>query len=196
MKDAEFRTTSDESHIPYGKSGSHFSDTTLAFKCKKHRNKLPLPKALSWDIVKKNVTCRDWKFRYCCKEMWGEGESIRDVILVDKPELKQLFEGCIWRQYMSVPKIEKGIQGDNEAKQLYLNKRIKSKMEGKGKHSNNVCKGFALGSRFIDVRTNDGGSTPYDEVSQQNFLKVSAVYGFICQGNNCKDYKVKYCCNK
>jgi len=194
LGDAEFRTTADESNIPTGQPGSHYSDTLLAYKCKHHRNPEPLPKQFSWDIVKKNVTCRDWKFRYCCKEMWGEGESLGNMIRVDRPARKELFEGCKWKQYMNIPKIEG--KGDNEAKEMYITNQLKLKGRST-KSKDNVCKGFALGTRFIDVRTNNADENlPYDEVPHQNILKMSAVYGFICLGKNCKDYKVKYCCNQ
>jgi len=87
--DAEFRTTcTDEAHIPEGQPGNYNLERKLSIKCKSHQNKLPLGKKSSWDMVKKKVTCHDWKLRYCCKEMWGEAESFGDMILVDKPERK------------------------------------------------------------------------------------------------------------
>jgi len=186
--DAEFRTTSGEARIKDDKPGCLYSDTTLAFKCKSHKNKDPLPKEYSWNFIKPNVTCRDWKFRYCCKDMWGEAASYGKVVQVDKPHIKKLTEGCTWRQYISIPKNK---NGDNEAKEFHLQKKKKL-----GLHPNNVCQGFAMGTRFIDVRTSDkeGQLIPYDEVPDQNILKISAVYGFICSGKNCKNYKVKYCC--
>jgi len=184
--EAEFRTKSGESDIKEGKPGCHYSDTTLAFKCQSYKNKIPISTELSWDIVKKNVTCRDWKFRYCCKDMWGEAQSYNRVVRVDKPHIKQLSDGCKWRQYISTPKTQKG---DSETKEFFL-KNVKKG----GGSKKNVCKGYALGTRFIDVRTSDPVATPFDEVPNQNILKISPVYGFICKGDNCKDYKVKYCC--
>jgi len=191
--DAEFRTTSGESHVKEGKSGCRYSDTTLAFKCKSYKNKDPLPKEFSWDIVKKNVTCRDWKFRYCCLDMWGEAASYGNIVRVDKPHIKSLTQGCKWRQYMSTPKND---QGDNEAKDVYQRKLLKKALKGAMSRKANICGGYALGTRFIDVRTNDEEMIPYDEVPNQNILKISATYGFICKGKNCKDYKVAYCCVK
>merc|ERR1719309_1578270 len=112
----QFRTTSNEKNrkiISKNKPGNNFSKTPLALKCKSKDNKLPLPKKFSWNIVKKNVTCHDWKFRYCCKEMWGEAKSLetkfsKEVILVDRPERKDLFEGCTWKQWISRPKLDDG----------------------------------------------------------------------------------------
>merc|ERR1711990_32642 len=199
--DAEFRTTcTDEAHIPIGQPGNYNAERKLLIKCKSHQNKLPLEKKSSWDMVKKNVTCHDWKLRYCCKEMWGEAESFGELILVDKPERKELFEGCSWKQFISFPRQD---HGDNEGKQMYTNNQIQK--IGKEAKPANVCKGYALGTRFIDVRTNDGNSTPFDEFImahenstkvEEDVLKISAAYGFICRGKGCKDYKVKYCCNK
>ena len=64
---------------------------------------------------------------------------------------------------MSNPKTD---QGDLEAKEVHLNKAGQPL---------NVCGGFSLGTRFIDVRTNDKNSTPFDEIPNQNILKISAT---------------------
>jgi len=84
--------------------------------------------------------------------MWGEGESLGKLIRVDRPARKELFEGCKWKQYMNIPKIEG--KGDNEAKEMYITNQLKLKVKST-KSKDNVCKGFALGTRFIDVRTNN-----------------------------------------
>ena len=63
-----------------------------------------------------NVTCRDWKLRFCCDNMWGspalyslisskaEGdipEQVSDTdVYVDPPTRKKLFEDCDWGNYM------------------------------------------------------------------------------------------------
>merc|ERR1711936_107805 len=182
---AEFRTTcTDEAHIPEGQPGNYNLERKLSIKCKSHQNKLPLGKKSSWDMVKKKVTCHDWKLRYCCKEMWGEAESFGDMILVDKPERKHLFEGCNWKQWISFPKAK---LGDNERKKKKEKKKIKKK--GQEAKSANVCEGYALGTRFIDVRTMDENSRPFDEFMaghenstkvEEDVLKLSASYGFIC----------------
>ena len=67
-----------------------------------------------WDI--ENVTCRDWKIRYCCENLWGE-PSLYDLVrnkaekpvpksiaptdvFVDPPTKKTLFEDCEWRDFI------------------------------------------------------------------------------------------------
>ena len=89
---------------------------------------------------------------------------------MDKPHIKSLTEGCKWRQYMSTPKND---QGDNEAKDVY--QRISKHLNGAMSRKANICGGYALGTRFIDVRTNDEEMIPYDEVPNQNILKISAT---------------------
>ena len=67
-----------------------------------------------WD--NKNVTCRDWKIRYCCENLWGEpglynllekkaektvpGHISTTDVFVDKPTRKTLFEDCRWRKFV------------------------------------------------------------------------------------------------
>ena len=67
-----------------------------------------------WDS--KNVTCRDWKIRYCCENLWGEpglynllekkaektvpGHISTTDVFVDKPTRKTLFEDCRWRDFV------------------------------------------------------------------------------------------------
>ena len=67
-----------------------------------------------WDM--ENVTCRDWKIRYCCENLWGEPglygllerkaekpvpEYISETdVFVDKPTRKNLFEDCKWRNFV------------------------------------------------------------------------------------------------
>ena len=74
-----------------------------------------------WDAA--NVTCRDWKLRYCCENMWGQaalynrvrnqakrsGVPKKDVpksisktdVLVDRPLKKNsLFEDCQWGNFI------------------------------------------------------------------------------------------------
>ena len=63
-----------------------------------------------------NVTCRDWKLRFCCDNLWGspalyslisskaEGDVPKQVsdtdVYVDPPTRKTLFEDCKWGEYM------------------------------------------------------------------------------------------------
>ena len=63
-----------------------------------------------------NVTCRDWKLRFCCDNLWGspalyslisskaEGDVPKQVsatdVYVDPPTRKTLFEDCKWGDYM------------------------------------------------------------------------------------------------
>ena len=66
--------------------------------------------------MKDSVTCRDWKMKYCCENLWGmpglyslvakaaEGKvpkpkSETDV-LVDPPLKKHLFEDCDWQPFV------------------------------------------------------------------------------------------------
>ena len=66
---------------------------------------------------KDNVTCRDWKMKYCCENLWGmpgnyslvasvaEGSVPKAVsektdVLVDPPLKKHLFEDCTWHQFV------------------------------------------------------------------------------------------------
>ena len=64
---------------------------------------------------------------------------------------------------------------DDESKLMKLDNKMKKVLKGESKKVQNYCRGFALGTRFIDVRTNDKQSLPYDEVKDQNILKVSPV---------------------
>ena len=67
--------------------------------------------------MKDNVTCRDWKMKYCCENLWGmpgnyslvagvaEGNVPKAVseetdVLVDPPLKKHLFEDCTWHQFV------------------------------------------------------------------------------------------------
>jgi len=206
MGGAEFMTTSGQSKLGSNDPGHLFKTTELKVQCRNSENEQKVSEEFSWDEVQKNVTCRDWKIRYCCKDMWGGtgGTSLKptknlkrpsEMVRVDKPERDYLFEGCRWRKPTSTKNLEKS-GSDDESKLMKLDNKIRKKLKGETKKDKNYCKGFALGTRFIDVRTQDEQSLPYDEVKDQDILKLSPVYGFMCKGKTCKDYNVRYCCIK
>merc|ERR1712064_54710 len=153
-----------------------------------------------WDI--ENVTCRDWKIRYCCENLWGEPglygllerkaekpvpEYISETdVFVDKPTRKTLFEDCRWRDFVSM----KGFESDLDL--IYSH-------TGNGR---DVCykkKGKAL---YIDARVNNEDPKlmiPWDETSDE-LTKVSPLFGVYCDyknnGKRCQDYKYRLCCAK
>ena len=69
-----------------------------------------------------NVTCRDWKMRYCCENLWGE-PSLYDIVarnsekpvpdyinrttdvFVDPPTRKTLFDDCEWGKFVRFEQI-------------------------------------------------------------------------------------------
>ena len=78
------------------------------------QNKIKPEPPYYWNTV--NVTCRDWKIRYCCENLWGE-PSLYDLVrnkaekpvpksiaptdvFVDPPTKKTLFEDCEWRDFI------------------------------------------------------------------------------------------------
>ena len=62
------------------------------------------------------VSCRDWKIRYCCENMWGTPSLYKLVsqgaknkiprqvsdtdVFIDKPAKKELFEDCKWGDFI------------------------------------------------------------------------------------------------
>jgi len=189
---AEFKTTDGNYKVRKEDPGGIFSRDEVSVLCRNKDNKTPLPKEYSWtSMVKIKVTCRDWVIRYCCKDLWGKPQDTiskvsNDVVIVEKPERKDLFQGCKWYGFVSAS--HGGAGGDKESKDVAM------KVWPKKKRS--MCNGFAMGTRFIDVRTNKKG-TPYDETNDK-ILKISPAFGFFCDGKQnggkCEDYKVRYCC--
>jgi len=217
--DAEFRTTDGQDVIKISEPGGRKTTTDLNLECFNSQNvKKKLPMKYDWSIFhnipkgsgRPKVGCMDFKFRYCCKDLWGEpvgkwGKKKKPSIKVNKPPIKHLFANvCTWRPAFSItgyrePGKKDVKKGDVEAKALLLaNHKLSKKI---GVQRRDYCNGDALSTRFIDVRTNTGEMLPYDEVKNQNWLKVSPRFGAICldgkgKGQRCKDYKVSYCCVK
>ena len=78
------------------------------------QNKIKPEPPYYWNTA--NVTCRDWKIRYCCENLWGEPSLYELVknkaekpvpksiaptdVFVDPPTKKTLFEDCEWRDFV------------------------------------------------------------------------------------------------
>ena len=103
----------------YFKQGKVVTESNLKLPheitCLNSANQQKLEPPYFWNA--KNVTCRDWKLRYCCENMWGQAALYNMVreqakkrvpksvsatdVLVDKPtKSRSLFQDCRWGNYM------------------------------------------------------------------------------------------------
>ena len=109
-----FQGHKDYDGSPYTKNTHSVTCSNVQGADAKTMKKLKPEPPYYWDI--QNVTCRDWKIRYCCGNMWGEPalyglvaskaeETVpkytsRTDVFVDKPTRKTLFEDCEWGNFV------------------------------------------------------------------------------------------------
>ena len=108
-------TTQDQGEVQNGSYVKKPHEITCLNSAVPHENKPKPP--YYWDA--KGVTCRDWKIRYCCENMWGtpalyqlvsetaknKGEHVEkrqsDLdVFVDKPRKRTIFEDCRWGDFI------------------------------------------------------------------------------------------------
>ena len=201
----EIQTTQDQQDV----KGGTYLKKPYEITC--HNNpSLPAQAPYIWDAA--NTTCRDWKLRYCCENMWGEPALYQLVSLkakedktmkaipraiseqsdmfVDRPTKNTLFDDCNWRYFISISKTN-----GSDIDPIYSHIGI---------NTNDICGrrnkipqiGNAL---YIDARTVTKGQKPWDETGDL-LNKVSPSYGVYCDekdnGKACQDYKYRLCCLK
>lgn len=170
--------------------GLVFSKDKDKVVCYNEHNKVKPKPPHFW--VDEEVTCRDFKMRYCCKNLWGEAVSLpkipKDDVIVDAPVGQTLFDTCDWLNFMSVSN-GRGL-GDVESRALNAKFMKQS-----------TCKGSNLAPQFIDARTVKD-DTPWHETGEL-ITKITPTYGFYCDNKNnevigkqCSDYKIRLCCKK
>ena len=122
--------------------------------CYNNQNPEKPPAPYAW--VDKNVTCRDWKIRYCCDRLWGEAVASTAIkstdVIVDRPNKKTLFEGCNWLNFMSVS--DGRGQGDFESRARNFKFFKKS-----------TCKMDRFAALYIDTRRIKD-DVPWDETGE------------------------------
>lgn len=109
----DLRTTQDQAHV------SKEADIIKPYqiRCSNAANSPKPQPPYFWNS--NNVTCRDWKIRYCCSNMWGTpslyslvekeakkaGIKVKTQVsptdvFVDKPTKSSLFQDCKWKNFL------------------------------------------------------------------------------------------------
>ena len=117
----DIQTTAGQSEVEgglYQKNAHSVQCSNLYDADKEVMKKLRPEPPYYWD--NHNVTCRDWKIRYCCANLWGEpglygliaktaNENTdkkvpkyisKTDVFVDKPTRATLFEDCEWGNFI------------------------------------------------------------------------------------------------
>ena len=80
----EIQTTQDQRDVQGGQYTKRPHDIT----CHNKPGKVMKPQApYYWDA--QNVTCRDWKLRYCCENLWGEPSLYKTALQGAREEAKK-----------------------------------------------------------------------------------------------------------
>ena len=115
--DAEFQTTKGEP-VEEGDDEQSLSIDGTSIECVNKYNKKKLSVSYQWGTLPKEarldkVTCKDYKLRYCCQDLWGRPsrpgkdkkskyhKKLKYDVMVHPPEKDDLFVGCEWRNYLS-----------------------------------------------------------------------------------------------
>ena len=108
----DFKTLED-----HGKTVEKYDKAPHQLICNNKHNEKQPEAPYKWSIMP-NVTCRDWKVRYCCENSWGTPSSFsilikkanfkiqksREIsetdVFVDHPLRRDLFQDCRWGGFM------------------------------------------------------------------------------------------------